>query len=64
MVERELRSKEDFLKIIVEICESKGIERSKLEKEAGISIGMIDCFFRQRKTIQNITSLCIEQTRR
>ncbi len=41
MAERELRSKEDFLKLIEEICESNGIPKSQLEKEAGISQGMI-----------------------
>lgn len=41
MAEIELRSKEDFLDLIDEICESKGIQKSQLEKEAGISKGMI-----------------------
>ena len=41
MAEREMRSKEDFLKIIEEICESNGIAKSQLEQEAGISQGLI-----------------------
>jgi len=41
MAERELRNIEDFLNLIEEICESRGIQKSQLEKEAGISPGMI-----------------------
>ncbi len=41
MVERELRSKENFLNFIEETCEAKGIQITELERRAGISLGLI-----------------------
>lgn len=55
MAERELRSKDDFLKLIEEICEARGITNSQIEKGSGISPGMIS---RWKKT-ENTPSLHI-----
>lgn len=41
MAEIELRSKEDFLDFIQEVCKSRGIKTMQLEEGAGISQGII-----------------------
>lgn len=56
MAERELRSKEDFLNLIEEICKSKGIQKSQIEKEVGISQGMISRW-RKRNNTPNLSKV-------
>ena len=50
MAERELRSIDDFLNLVEEICKSKGIKVRQLEKEAGISLGMISRWRKSKMT--------------